>query len=359
MRRSARVAGLITVPFLATVPLLAVSTPAGAVTPTPVSSAAETTIVTLRIPGAAGFVGIGTADGAEQAHTDATVADTVRLPAPGTTGPIIIRDRCFSPANGPGLPFALLVDAADPSRCLAVRTVATAGGGLRVVGADPLSLVDGLTLEQAPDSTALRFGDIGSDFEIVTRGEFDAPELTTTTISVGDPLAGTAQPGAHVVVTRGTDVLCETEAGGADDAHPGSWSCVPDGLVAGEHDLDLYGVSAAGQPAGPRSAHVTVTTGTDPGTGPTTPAPEPDPGAGTGTGSGSGSGSGPAPRPAPTADTRPTTDTSRTASGSTSAHLPGRLAYTGAEVARTGAAAAGLIGLGTALQLLRRRMRRS
>jgi hypothetical protein len=154
----------------------------------------------------------------------------------------------------------VLIDAADPSRCLTVRTVA-ADGTLRIIGDDPLSLVDGLALEQAPDSSALRFGDVGSDFEVVTRGEFTAPDLSATTITVGAP-----EPEPEV----GTDTTPETD-------------------------------------------------------------PEPE----------------------------PTIATASAGPASPDTQLPDRLAFTGAEVGVTGAAAAALLGLGTLLLVLRRRVRRS
>jgi hypothetical protein len=353
MRRTT-MAGLVALPLLATAPLLPL-TPASALATPDSSTASDTTISTLRLVGADGLVAVGTTDGVEQVHTDAVVADTVRHPAPGATGPLVIGDRCFSPANGPGLPYALLVDAADPTLCLTVRTVAAPDGSLRFVGDDAFSLVDGLTLEQAPGSNALRFGDTGSDFHIVTRGVFTAPELTTTTITVGGALTGTTQPGAHVVVVHGGDVVCEADATGEDGPQPGTWSCPTAALDVGEHDLELYGVSAANQPAGPRAVHVVVVadTGTDPG-----PSPEPDPGTdpepvvGPAPGGESGAGT-------PTPTTAPTDAGSPTPSATTSATRPGRLAYTGAEIGAPAAVSGALLVLGALATALRRRQRRS
>lgn len=355
MRRTT-MAGLVALPLLATAPLLTTTTPASALA-TPDSTASDTTAIsTLRLAGADGFVAVGTTDGVEQVHTDAVVADTVRHPAPGSTGPLVVGDRCFSPANGPGLPYALVVDAADPSRCLTVRTVAAPDGSLRFVGADVTSPVDGLTLEQAPGSVALRFGDTGSDFHVVTRGLFTAPELTTTTITVGDGLAGTAQPGAHVVVTRGSDVLCETEASGDGSPRPGAWSCpTTAALDVGEHDLELYGVSAANQPAGPRAVHVVVVadTGTDPGAGPDPePGTDPEPVVGPPPGDASGAGT-------PTPVTPPTDAGSPTPPATATGALPGRLAYTGAGIGAPAAVSGALLVLGALATALRRRQRRS
>lgn len=357
MRRTTTMAGLVAVPLLATAPLLAVSTSASAQTVVDSTTTDSTVTSTLRLAGSNGFVAVGTVDGVEQAHTNAATADAVRHPEPGATGPLVIGDRCFSPANGPGLPYALVIDATDPSRCLTMRTVAGADGSLRFVADDAFSPGNGLTLEQTPGSSALRLGDAGSDFGVVTRGEFTAPELTETTITVGSDLVGTAQPGAHVVVVRGADVLCEADAAGEDASEPGTWSCAAD-LQVGEHDLELYGVSAANQPAGPRAVHVVVA---DPGTDPSPePGPDPDPGTDPEPGTDPAPGVDPAPGAgalpgAPSSITAPTPTSSPTAT----AALPDRLAYTGAEVGTATAAAGVLLGLGGLLTVLRRRLRRS
>lgn len=335
--------------------------------PEPRAAPAATLEGTFHVVRTTGFVAVADHDGQPVLDTRPVAADTAHYPAPGTTGPLVVGSMCLSALNGPGLPFAVLADAAVPSGCLQVRTTSPAPHVVRFTADDPSSPANGLELGLQADGALLALGTAGSDIELVTEGPVVAPTLDHTDLAPGSALSGTATPGAHVVVVRDGTVVCETDAAdrGADDA--GHWSCSPiDALTEGTYTLELFASTPAGQLAPPVPVEVVVSAGTGAGDGPdpdpgdgegTDPGDAPSPGDGAGGTGGTGTpgeadqtgepgADGPSPGPATTART-------------VDAAPQGRLAWTGTEVTGPLAVALALLTAGTGVLLHRRRRARS
>ncbi|MDP9735346.1 hypothetical protein [Curtobacterium sp. 260] len=322
---------------------------------------------TFHVVGTIGFVAVADHDGRPVLDTRPVAADTAQHPAPGTTGPLVVGSMCLSALNGPGLPFAALVDAVAPSGCLQVRTTSPTPHVVRFTADDPSSPANGLELGLQANGALLALGTAGSDIELVTEGPVVAPTLDHTDLAPGSALSGTATHGAHVVVVRDGTVVCEADAAGRGADDSGHWSCSPiDALTEGTYTLELFASTPAGQLAPPVPVEVVVSAepgagdGPDPGPGDgegTDPGDAPSPGDGAGGTGGTGtpggadqtgepSADGPSPGPATTA---PTAD----------AAPQGRLAWTGTEVTGPLAVALALLTAGTGVLLHRRRRARS
>lgn len=338
---------------------LVLGTAAHAATPVDPTTDATTTLEgTLRVPGSDGFVAV--ADDGAQLVLDSrpAVADTVRYPAPDTTGPLVVGEHCLAAANGPGLPFAILADVSSPTACLQVRTTATAPHRVRFTADDPLSPANGLSLGLQPGGPLLALTASGGELELVTEGRVVAPALDGTELPVGSDLTGTATPGAHVVVLRDGQVLCEADAADRDADDAGRWSCTPSAALAeGTHRLELLSSTPAGQLTDPATVLVEIVGTPGPGdeTGPgddadtgdqTDPAGPASPGGSTTPGDGA----------IATAD-QASSDASAPGAPRTSARSHDRLAWTGADVTAPLLAAVGLVATGAGALVLRGRLR--
>ncbi len=366
-RTAARtITGALALPALLAAPLLT-TVVASATEPDSEATTDSVAVGTLHGVGSSGFVAVGERDGVDVLQSIAPVADTVRFPSVGSAGPFVVGDRCIATGNTVGLRTVLLSDATVADGCLQLRTAVVADHTVRLIAADPGSPADGLVLGVAPDGL-VTLDTVGTDFEVVTEGEFTAPVLAATTVPEGEPLTGTALPGTHVIVVRDDQPLCETDAAGRDDTGPGTWTCTPSTpLPVGTHALQLLGVSAAGQLSTPSEVTVTVTSadatvdpgdGTDPGAD---PDPGTDPGSDPGEGAGAGAGDGvAAPGPSETpGDTVVSVGNGHGApTGSSATSGPEALAYTGASLGAAGAAAAALLAAGVGLVAARRRAAR-
>lgn len=328
------------------------------------STAATTLEGTFRVAGTPGFVAVADHDGQPVLDTRPVAADTAHYPAPGTTGPLVVGSTCLSALNGPGLPFALLSDAATPSGCLQVRTTSPAAHVVRFTADDPFSPADGLELGLQEDGLLLVLGTAGSDIELVTEGPVAAPTLDDTELAPDSALSGTATPGAHVVVARDGVVVCEADAADRDADDAGHWTCSPtDALTEGSYTLELFSSTPAGQLAPPVPVEVVVTAeagagdGSDPGDGAVTdPGDEPSPG----DGSGAAGGTGDTGTPGGTDHAGAPDTAAAVADTAPAAPAPqGRLAWTGAEVTGPLTAAVALLAAGIGVMLHRRRRARS